>query len=318
MEAPEKKKSFWLLPLILITKSAKLIKLVKIFKLLKFTKFFITFFTMALSALVYSFMLGPWFAVGFVAMLFVHEMGHIIAMNRKGYKTSAPVFIPMLGAVIFAPEFKNSEDEAYIGFGGPFVGGLAAFAVFALWAILPQKYELLLLIGYTAAFINLFNMLPIRPLDGGRITQLIGGWFKWIGLAGLLWLTILIKEPSILLIWIVVLQDIKLQPSFKFGTAVVGVVGMAILMSLGYSDQQLWVDILDVILACGITATFYIDMKRSFSGKSPYSDNNVCKERIDAPTSIKIKWFVFYVLLLVGLIVLMSVQIQYLPQNLQN
>lgn len=311
MGTTEKNRSLWLLLLVVIGKSGKLIKLVKIFKLLKFTKVFLTFSTMALSAFVYSFMLGPWFAVGFVAMLFIHEMGHIIAMNWKNYKTSAPVFIPMVGAIIFAPEFKSHEDEAYIGFGGPFVGGLAALAVFVLWAILPQKHELLLLIGYTATFINLFNMLPIRPLDGGRITHLIGEWFKWLGLAGLLWLTFLIKEPCIMLIWILILQDIKLQPSLKFGIAIVMFFSMVSLILMGYSSQKTLIDVLDVILAAIFTLVLFAEMM-----KNPFSQKSEEQARIATP--IKIKWLLFYSLLLIGLITLMLIQVPYLPHTVKN
>lgn len=311
MESSQPKKGFnWTLWLVLLTKSAKLVKLVKLLKLLKFTKVFLTFFTMVLSALVYSFMLGPWFAVGFVVMLFIHEMGHIIAMNMRGYKTSAPVFIPMLGAVIFAPQFKNREDEAFIGYGGPFVGGVGALAVFALWAILPQKHELLLLISYTAAFLNLFNMLPIRPLDGGRITHLIGGWFKWAGIAGLAWLTYAIKEPSILLIWILVLQDIKLQPTFKFGTAVAGVVGMSALMVMGYGDQHWLVDGLDIVLASFITFTFFLETKREGPAEA--------EEQVYTPLPVKVKWLSLYLILLVGLITLMTVQVPHLPHVIKK
>jgi hypothetical protein len=86
---------------------AKATKLVKAIKFLKFGKMFLTFASMILSVLVYSFMLGPWFAFGFVMMLFIHEMGHIVALRVKGYNTPGPIFIPMLGAVIFAPKFRR-------------------------------------------------------------------------------------------------------------------------------------------------------------------------------------------------------------------
>src|SRR3989344_1385694 len=160
------KKSHLMLLLVLLTKSTKLVKVYKLLKLMKFTKAFMTFASMIVSAFVYSIFLGPWFAIGLMAMLFIHEMGHIIALKIKGYPAPGPVFIPMLGAVIFAPKFKHSEDEAFIGYGGPLLGGIAAVASFGLWALLPEPSEVLLLVSYIGIFLNLFNMLPIRPLDG--------------------------------------------------------------------------------------------------------------------------------------------------------
>ena len=196
----QKKKDLPFWPFVLLAKSAKLLKVAKAIKLLKFSKILITFFSMTLSVFVYAFMRGPWFSMGFVLMLFIHEMGHVIAMRHKGYPASAPVFIPLLGAVIFAPAFKNAEEEAYIGYGGPLLGGLAALALFGLWAILPAQHPLLLMISYSAAFLNLFNLIPIRPLDGGRVTRIVGRWFKWIGVAGLILLLVVIKDPVMFLI----------------------------------------------------------------------------------------------------------------------
>ena len=103
---------------------------------------------MGLSAFVYAFWLGPWFSIAFVIMLFIHEMGHVMAMKIKGMPTSAPVFIPMFGAVIFAPKFKNKQDEAFVGYAGPLVGGLAALALFGIWALLPSPSKLILLVSY--------------------------------------------------------------------------------------------------------------------------------------------------------------------------
>lgn len=235
--------------LVIVGKWAKFVKIFKILKVVKFTKPLITIGTMAASAFVYAFWLGPWFSVGFVIMLFIHEMGHVAAMKMKGMKTSAPVFIPMLGAVIFAPGFKNKEDEAFIGYAGPLVGGAAALALYGIWWILPQPSELILLISYTAAFLNLFNLIPIRPLDGGRTTQVIGEWFKYVGLACLLLFTLYIAEPAMLLIWIFIIADIKLKPWFKFQIGVVCQASMMVLMFMGYSHQPLWLNVLDIALA---------------------------------------------------------------------
>ncbi|QQS22894.1 site-2 protease family protein [bacterium] len=245
----EEKKPFWkwlLLPLILLSKSKIILTALKAVKAVKFLKPFVTLITMALSAFVYSFIWGIWFAIGFVIMLFIHEMGHVIALKIKKLPTSAPVFIPMLGAAIFAPEFKGKQNEAFVGIGGPLLGGISALVLFGIWAVLPTQYELLLILSYLAAFINLFNLIPIRPLDGGRVTQVIGDWFKWVGFVLLLALTIVVHQPHILLIWLIIIADLKVNPTFKMITAFVCQGLMMILMLTGFSTQPFWLNMLDI------------------------------------------------------------------------
>lgn len=288
----------------------KFTKLLKALKFLKFGKIFITFFSMTLSAFVYSFIFGIWFAVGLVIMLFVHEMGHVIAMKMKGMPTKAPVFIPMLGAIIFAPAFKNSEEEAFIGYGGPLLGTIGAIFLFGIWALMPGHHELLLLVSYIGAFINLFNLIPIRPLDGGRITQVIGKWFKYIGLACLLLFSFLIREPVILLIWIIVLQDIRMKPWLKFGLGIVCQTAMMLLMYMGFSTQKFWVDIIDIAVATILNLLFYW-------GATRQQINEVETEKIEKSSmQTGIKWLILYLLLGGILVTLMAFQIPYLPKAL--
>lgn len=290
----------------LLAKSSKLVKLVKIIKLLKFTKLFLTFFTMILSVLAYSFMMGPWFAVCFVAILFVHEMGHVAALARRGYKASAPIFIPMLGAVIFAPKFKNADDEAYVGFGGPFIGGLSALVLFLFWKLEPHPSQLLLSVSYVAAFLNLFNLLPIRPLDGGRVTHIVGGWFKWLGVAGLLWFSLAIKQPALLLIWIIILQDIKLNPKLRVMIGASCQVAMVVLMARGYSDQPWLVDGVDITVASMMNGIYAAEAKRLI----PALESE--QPAVASPLQ-RAKWLVLYFLLLTTLVALMHIQHQYMP-----
>lgn len=298
--------------LVIIGKSAKLTKVWKVLKLLKFGKVFVTFITMALSAFVYAFWLGPWFSIGFVLMLFIHEMGHVVAMKMKGMPTRAPVFIPLLGAVIFSPPFKNRRDEAFIGYAGPFVGGAAAAALFGVWAFLPQSSEIMLLISYTAAFLNLFNLLPIRPLDGGRTTQIVGEWFKYLGLAGLLLFTLYIKEPAILLIWILVMDDVNLKPWLKFGIGVTCQTSMMVLMFMGLSGQPWWANALDILIASFFNFTFFGGMR----GLNEKTSDELTTEPAAMP--IRMKWFILYFALVGALIALMIFQIPYLPHAVKE
>src|SRR5581483_11573336 len=166
----------------LLVLAAKFTKLVKLVKFVKFTKIFLTLGSMAISVLVYSFFRSPTFALGFVLLLFIHEMGHVIALHMKGYGTKAPVFIPFLGAVVFLPKLKSRDDEPFTGYGGPLAGGLASLGVLGLDLLAPE-HTLLLQLSYVSAMLNLFNLIPLRPLDGGRVTQITGEWVKYIGMA---------------------------------------------------------------------------------------------------------------------------------------
>ena len=76
--------------------------------------------TMLLTIWAYAFLWGPWFAVGFVLLLLVHECGHLLAAKRVGLRVGAPVFIPFMGAFIALKEApRNAWIEAQVGIGGP-------------------------------------------------------------------------------------------------------------------------------------------------------------------------------------------------------
>ena len=96
---------------------------------MKFGKIFLTGGTMLISIAVYAWIYGWRYAVGFVALLFVHEMGHFIAARQRGLPVGAPTFIPFVGAWIDMKQMPHdAETEAYVGLGGPLVGSLGALA----------------------------------------------------------------------------------------------------------------------------------------------------------------------------------------------
>ncbi|MSP55133.1 MAG: site-2 protease family protein [Myxococcales bacterium] len=137
--------------------------------------------SMLLSIGAYAWLYGWKFAVGFVVLLFVHEMGHSIAAKACGLKVSAPVFIPFLGAQILLKEMPpNAWVEAIVGYGGPLLGtlgGLVAFAI-GVYTGSPLFYAL----ASSAFFLNLFNLVPIIPMDGGRIVTAISPWLWIVGI----------------------------------------------------------------------------------------------------------------------------------------
>lgn len=153
--------------------------------ILKF-KFFIfgalkTSLSMLLMIWVYSLAFGWLFAAGFVVLLLVHEMGHVIAAKMLGIPVSAPLFIPFLGAAIVMKQNpRDAWTEALMAYGGPLAGCIGSWIC---WFIALQFGERWLMAVASVSFVlNLFNMIPVPPLDGGRICAAVSPWFWIIGL----------------------------------------------------------------------------------------------------------------------------------------
>ncbi len=126
-----------------------------------------TIASMLLSFGVYLTMWGWKFAAGFVLSIYIHEMGHVIALRRFGIAATAPMFIPGFGAMIWQKEAaKNGEQDAVVGLAGPLYG--AGAALFALGAYLLTHQPVWGAIARTAAWMNLFNLSPIWFLDGSH------------------------------------------------------------------------------------------------------------------------------------------------------
>lgn len=174
-----------------------------LFGFLKFGKIAATGGTMLLSLLVYGSLYGWRYAAGFIGLLFAHEMGHYLAARQHGLAVGAPTFIPFVGAWIQLKEQPmNVETEAYVAAAGPFVGTLAATAVY-FWAR-DSGSSLLLAIAYSGFFLNFFNLLPISPLDGGRMTAILTPRIWLLGAP--MMVALAIYRPSPLLILIAILS----------------------------------------------------------------------------------------------------------------
>ena len=150
------------------------------FKFLLFGAFK-TCFSMLLMIWIYSWMFGWLFAVGFVFLLLVHEMGHVIAAKWLGLPVSAPLFIPFLGAAIVMKQNpRDAWTEALMAYGGPLAGCIGSWIC---WYIALQTGLAWVMAVASVSFVlNLFNMIPVPPLDGGRICAAVSPWFWIIGL----------------------------------------------------------------------------------------------------------------------------------------
>jgi Zn-dependent protease len=178
---------------------ALLAKFKTVLLLLPKLKLFASTGTILVSLAAYALLWGWSFAAGFIALLFVHEMGHVIALRREGIKASGPMFIPFMGAVIASRSLGNSAlAEARVGLAGPILGSIGAAACILIWHATGN--DLWRALAYTGFFLNLFNLLPVVPLDGGRAMAAMAPWMWFLGFAALIPLAILWPNPIILLI----------------------------------------------------------------------------------------------------------------------
>jgi Zn-dependent protease len=155
--------------------------------------------TMLVSIVAYATIWGFPFAAGFVVLLLVHELGHVIALRREGIKASAPMFIPFLGALITARSLgDNALAEARVGLAGPILGSLGSAACIFIWHATGD--DIWRALAFTGFFLNLFNLLPVVPLDGGRAMAAMAPWM-WIGgFVGLIALALIFPNPIIFII----------------------------------------------------------------------------------------------------------------------
>jgi len=181
---------------------ALIAKLKAVLLLLPKIKILATAGTALVSVAAYSLLWGWQFAVGFVVLLFVHEMGHVIALRREGIKASAPMFVPFLGALITARSLgDNALAEARVGLAGPVLGSLGSAAV-AIVGLVTHT-GLLEALGYIGFFLNLFNLLPVVPLDGGRAMAAMAPWMWFLGFGAMVALDFIAPNPILLLITLV-------------------------------------------------------------------------------------------------------------------
>ncbi len=153
-------------------------------------KFGITGASAFVSVVAYSFLFGWPFAIGLVVQLFIHEMGHALVMRLKGIPVKGMVFVPLFGAAVVMRQMpQNARDEAEVGIAGPIAGAIAA-SVCLLLAHQANASPIWASLAYFGFFINLFNLVPIVPFDGGRVLAAIDRRVWVLGFLGLLALEI--------------------------------------------------------------------------------------------------------------------------------
>ena len=162
-------------------------------------KLFSTSGSMLVSIAAYQLIFGWMFAVGLVLLLLLHELGHVFQLRREGVEASAPMFIPFLGAVISAKSLGgNAAAEARVGLAGPILGSIATLVPLGIWLATGSDFWRAL--AYIGFFLNLFNLLPVLPLDGGRAMAALSPWMWFVGYSLLVAATFVFPNPIMLLI----------------------------------------------------------------------------------------------------------------------
>ena len=153
------------------------------------------------SVVLYSLFWGWPFAFGVVALLFVHEMGHVIQLRREGVKASAPMFIPGFGAVVMMKSMPDDAlAEARVGLAGPVLGSAGAAICLAIGE--ATNSDMLRALAYVGFLINLINLVPLVPFDGGRAMAAMAPRLWFVGLGGMVAL-LLLTGNLFLLIFVV-------------------------------------------------------------------------------------------------------------------
>ena len=202
--------------------------------------------TMLLSIFVYAGIYGWKYALGFVLLIFVHEFGHLLAARNRGLEVGAPVFIPFVGAWISLKQVHlDPETEAFVGLGGPVLGSAGAFVCYMIAQ--ENGERLWLAIAYAGFFLNLFNLIPIRPLDGGRVVRAVSTKLWFIGLPLLIAVYVWQQSPLVLVLAILALPDIL---GALRGTQPEAAHSLAVGARIKYGAMYL-------LLACGLAVLAY-------------------------------------------------------------
>eukprot|EP00669_Euglena_mutabilis_P011264 TRINITY_DN5926_c0_g1_i1.p1 TRINITY_DN5926_c0_g1~~TRINITY_DN5926_c0_g1_i1.p1 ORF type:complete len:382 (-),score=52.62 TRINITY_DN5926_c0_g1_i1:8-1114(-) len=150
------------------------------------------------SVVAYSFFFGWQYSVGAVALLFVHELGHYVALKAYGLDPGPIVFVPFLGAAVQMNRFPASPfSEAVIALSGPIVGGVVSIAV--LGYAMHTGYPLAGALAHFGVLVNLLNLIPMSPLDGGRVMKVIDKRFLLLGVPIFAFVAYIYSNPILIL-----------------------------------------------------------------------------------------------------------------------
>lgn len=163
--------------------------------------------SMLVSLVAYALIYGWGYAAGVVGMLLVHETGHYLAARNRGLDVGLPTFLPFFGAWLeLKDQPLDAEAEAAIGIAGPMLGSAAAFCIY-LYAQHSGE-PLFYAVAYAGFMLNLFNLIPLTPLDGGRIVAAISPLLWLVGLPLLVGIFLWRPNPLIFFIGVLAIPQV--------------------------------------------------------------------------------------------------------------
>jgi len=109
------------------------------------------------------------FAVVIISVIVFHEYGHLWAMKRSGMKTKGMYLIPFVGGVAVGDKASSHWQQVFIAMMGPVFGLAMSLAFFAAYLITENHF--VGLVASISALVNVFNLLPVLPLDGGQVVK---------------------------------------------------------------------------------------------------------------------------------------------------
>ncbi len=246
-----------------LTKASDWVKVLKASKALELV---VMLFSGTISTVAYSFTMGFWLATGFVVVLGFHEFGHYAAARFAGLRPRMWMFIPFFGAIMGLPDVKGRNQEAIIAFGGPLLGGVISILIFVSWLLCaqlvsPQVSQVWYTVGIISTVLNLFNLIPLSPLDGGRITQATSWHFpkilRFVGFGALVALSFYFREASMLLVFILVIDEVRMSMARRFHTAALLCACMPVLALLGWHTAYWWQDLMYFFVAIYFVRQYY-------------------------------------------------------------
>jgi len=151
---------------------------------------------------VYTMVFGWVYAVMVVGLILIHEMGHYIFMKHFGLDPKLPVFIPFLGAYVAMDKMPPDQaTSAWVSLAGPLIGGVTSVAFFYFGIM--QKSPILMAAGSTGCFLNLLQLLPAKPLDGGFVISAIARWVLIPGVFMVFAAAYFLQSPIFMLIGLI-------------------------------------------------------------------------------------------------------------------
>jgi len=155
-----------------------------------------------LSIGVFTSAYGLPYALSLVLVIYIHEGGHWLWMKVLGLKPKAPMFVPGLGAFVAMTKLPPSEAlHAWVALAGPLIGGVGCAALYSIGVHTNNAW--LMASGNTGFWINLLQLIPAKPFDGGFVVQAISKWILIPGTIGLFAMGAVLQSPLLLLIAII-------------------------------------------------------------------------------------------------------------------